>query len=67
MSVQLRDDWPGLTAFDSPPFHGEYRAWYETGQLAITGQYYQHSEVGVWRWYAESGELVREHDFGSTR
>ena len=46
--------------------HGDW-AWYRTdGSLMRTGRLHRGRQVGTWRTFDRSGELVKETDFGES-
>jgi antitoxin component YwqK of YwqJK toxin-antitoxin module len=44
--------------------HGAYTAWWENGKLREQGRYYRGVRVGLYRWYGETGMLLKEEDYG---
>jgi antitoxin component YwqK of YwqJK toxin-antitoxin module len=51
--------------FSGGRHHGQYRTWWDNGQLKEIGAFSQGSRVGLCRWYGEDGELTQQHDYGS--
>ena len=43
--------------------HKERTTWHETGEMHYTGNYEMGKRVGVWKFYNEDGELVKEIDY----
>jgi antitoxin component YwqK of YwqJK toxin-antitoxin module len=39
-------------------FHGEYKAYYDNGQLRAEGEYSRNAMIGEWRHYYRSGKLL---------
>ena len=44
--------------------HGPYKSWWNNGALKEQGLYEADKRVGIYRWFRESGELWKEHDYG---
>ncbi|WP_043023576.1 toxin-antitoxin system YwqK family antitoxin [Fluviicola taffensis] len=42
---------------------GDYKEFYENGNLKLQGQYQTDKRVGLWKWYHENGEFNREFDY----
>ena len=42
---------------------GEYKTWFENGQIRMDGQYKMGVESGVWKIYEENGSLSEEINF----
>ena len=42
---------------------GEYKEFYENGNLKLQGQYKTNSRVGLWKWFNENGEFNTEFDY----
>lgn len=42
---------------------GEYKEFYENGNLKLQGQYQTNKRVGLWKWYHENGEFNTEFDY----
>lgn len=42
---------------------GEYKEFYENGNLKLHGQYQNDKQIGLWKWYHENGEFNREFDY----
>lgn len=41
-------------------FHGPYKEWHPSGGVWKEGSYQENNRVGQWKWYAESGTLVKQ-------
>lgn len=52
-----------LHTYREGQLHGEYKTWFENGQLRMEGQYEMGKEAGVWKVYQENGTLVEEINF----
>ncbi len=46
-----------------PRMHGEFREWWENGQLWKKGQYREGKQVGAWESYNDSGQLLKSGAF----
>jgi antitoxin component YwqK of YwqJK toxin-antitoxin module len=44
--------------------HGAYTQRWENGQLREQGRFYRGVRIGLYRWYGESGALLKEEDYG---
>lgn len=42
---------------------GEYKEYYENGNLKVYGQYKTNKRIGNWKWYYENGEFNTEFDY----
>ena len=42
---------------------GEYKEFYENGNLKLQGQFNTNKRVGLWKWYHENGEYNTEFDY----
>ncbi|MCC6722264.1 MAG: hypothetical protein IT243_08675 [Bacteroidia bacterium] len=42
---------------------GDYKEFYENGNLKLQGQYKTDKRVGLWKWYHENGEFNTEFDY----
>lgn len=42
---------------------GDYKEFYENGNLKLQGQYQTNKRVGLWQWYHENGEFNTETDY----
>jgi antitoxin component YwqK of YwqJK toxin-antitoxin module len=43
--------------------HKKRTTWHENGEMHYTGTYDKGKRVGVWKFYSEEGELVKEIDY----
>lgn len=43
--------------------HGEYKTWFENGNIHMDGQYTKGTESGTWKIYNESGKISEEINF----
>lgn len=46
-------------------FHGEYKAYYDNGQLRAEGEYTKNIMVGEWRYYYPNGKLLSVQKFNN--
>ena len=44
--------------------HGSYRAWWDNGRPREEGRFHRGVRVGLYRWFGESGMLLKEEDYG---
>ena len=44
--------------------HGKCFEYYENGQLAMEFENFEGKQVGLWKWWNEKGELIKEKDYG---
>ncbi|MFH2036782.1 MAG: toxin-antitoxin system YwqK family antitoxin [Candidatus Zixiibacteriota bacterium] len=45
-------------------FHeGLHREWYPDGSIKVEGQYSGGGKTGIWKFYSESGELIKEEQY----
>lgn len=42
---------------------GDYKEYYENGNLKLQGQYKTNRRIGLWKWYNENGEFNAEFDY----
>jgi len=42
---------------------GEYKEYYENGNLKLQGQYKKDKRIGIWKWYHANGEFNTEFDY----
>jgi hypothetical protein len=42
---------------------GEYKEYYENGNLKLQGNYKTGKRIGLWRWYHENGDFKTEFDY----
>ena len=42
---------------------GDYKEFYENGNLKLQGQFNTNKRVGLWKWYNENGEFNTEFDY----
>lgn len=45
-------------------YHGRYASWWYNGKKKEEGQFYRGTRVGLYRWFSESGALIKEEDYG---
>lgn len=43
--------------------HGEYIAFHEDGKKAVTGQYILGMKNGLWQYFDENGNLIKEESY----
>jgi antitoxin component YwqK of YwqJK toxin-antitoxin module len=52
--------------FEHGQHYGEYKSWWENGQLKEEGTYQNDGQrVGRYRWYKTNGEVWSERDYGT--
>ena len=64
-TVQSLDDPPRIVYLYKPKRNGDYRTWYENGNLNTHGQYTNNEPTGTWKHYYSSGRLEREGSYES--
>lgn len=42
---------------------GEYKEYYENGNIKVDGHYLINRRVGIWKWYYEDGKFKTEFDY----
>ena len=43
--------------------HGDYKEYYDNGEVKIKGQYKKDHKEGTWKFYAENGKLLQKIKF----
>ena len=43
--------------------HGRFESYYPNGQLKLKGRYRKDKQVGLWKYYSDTGELLRKKRF----
>jgi antitoxin component YwqK of YwqJK toxin-antitoxin module len=65
-SMAFRDStskpW-SLHTYTNDTLDGPYKVWHENGKLRIEGQYKMGVKVGNWRFFSNTGSLVKEVNF----
>ena len=47
--------------------HGEYRYYWDNGNIRFRGKYEHSHRVGIWRSFSKSGEIILEEIFKSSK
>lgn len=45
-------------------YHGRYASWWPNGKKKEEGRFYRGTRVGLYRWFGETGTLLKEEDYG---
>jgi antitoxin component YwqK of YwqJK toxin-antitoxin module len=53
--------------FRNGEHHGSYQTWWDDETPKEAGNYSASRRVGVYRWYAQDGSVLKEHDYGDPK